>query len=108
MQDRDGAGPLLWNLREAFPSVRLTSADRGSPAARHLGEEKLKPRLTLHVVKRGEPQFVVLPRRWVVGRTFSWIAGHGARSAAPSDSPDVARRWSTGDGPPHDPPPRKI
>src|SRR5437762_5738898 len=28
-QDRDGARPLLWNLRTAFPSVRLAWADGG-------------------------------------------------------------------------------
>ena len=29
VQDRDAARPLLWNLRSAFPSVRLTWADGG-------------------------------------------------------------------------------
>src|SRR5450432_132994 len=28
-QDRDGAKPLLWNLRRAFPGVKLTWADGG-------------------------------------------------------------------------------
>ena len=29
VQDRDAAKPLLWNLRKAFPSVRLAWADGG-------------------------------------------------------------------------------
>ena len=29
IQDRDAAKPLLWNLRRAFPSVKLTWADGG-------------------------------------------------------------------------------
>jgi putative transposase len=29
VQDRDAAKPLLWNLRKAFPGVRLTWADGG-------------------------------------------------------------------------------
>ncbi len=29
MQDRDAARPLLWNLRRAFPSVKLAWADGG-------------------------------------------------------------------------------
>ena len=45
VQDRDGARPLLWNLRKAFPSVRLTWA-----------KTKLKPKLTLQVVKRPDDQ----------------------------------------------------
>jgi transposase len=41
VQDRDGARPLLWNLRKAFPSIRLTWADSGyAGQADHLGEDK--------------------------------------------------------------------
>jgi putative transposase len=29
VQDRDAAKPLLWNLRKAFPSIKLTWADGG-------------------------------------------------------------------------------
>ena len=31
VQDRDAARPLLWNLRRAFPSVRLTWATAATP-----------------------------------------------------------------------------
>ena len=75
VQDRDGARPLLWNLRKAFPSIRLTWADSGYAGKLITwAKTKLKPRLTLQVVKRTEQhKFIVLPRRWVVERTFSWI-----------------------------------
>src|SRR5438477_5781810 len=74
-QDRDGARPLLWNLRKAFPSIRLTRADSGYAGKLVTwAKTKLKPRLTVQVVKRTEQhKFIVLPRRWVVERTFSWI-----------------------------------
>ena len=64
VQDRDGAKPLLWNLRKAFPSVRLTWA-----------ASKLQPKLTLEIVRRPDDlhTFQVLPRRWVVERTLAWI-----------------------------------
>ena len=29
VQDRDAAGPLLWNLRKAFPGIKLAWADGG-------------------------------------------------------------------------------
>ena len=29
--------------------------------------------LTLEIVKRNSPEFEVLPRRWVVERTFAWL-----------------------------------
>ena len=74
VQDRDGARPLLWNLRKAFPSVRLTWADSGYAGKLVTWAARLKPKLRLQIVKRTEQhRFVVLPRRWVVERTFAWI-----------------------------------
>ncbi len=32
--------------------------------------------LSVQIVKRSEPGFVVLPRRWVVERAFAWISKH--------------------------------
>ena len=53
VQDRDGAKPLLWNLRRAFPSVKLTWADGGYAGKLVTwAKTKLKPRLTLEIVKR--------------------------------------------------------
>jgi transposase len=39
---------------------------------------RLKPKLTLEIVKRPDDlhTFKVLPRRWVVERTLSWITRH--------------------------------
>jgi hypothetical protein len=68
VQDRDGAKPLLWNLRKAFPSVRLTWADGGYAGKLVTwAKTKLKPKLTLEIVKRPADlhTFQVLPRRWV-------------------------------------------
>ncbi len=79
VQDRDAAKPLLWNLRKAFPSVRLAWAD-GGYAGKLVAwaATKLKPKLTLQIVKRPDDlhAFQVLPRRWVVERTLSWITRH--------------------------------
>jgi transposase len=73
VQDRDGAKPLLWNLRKAFPEVKLAWADSGY-AGKLVTWAKTRLKLTLEIVKRtGLHKFVVLPRRWVVERTFSWI-----------------------------------
>jgi transposase len=79
VQDRDAARPLLWNLRKAFPSVRLAWADGGYAGKLVTwAAAKLKPKLTLEIVKRPDDlhTFQVLPRRWVVERTLSWITRH--------------------------------
>jgi transposase len=76
VQDRDGAKPLLRNLRKAFPSVGLTWADGGYAGKLVTwAKSKLKPKLTLEIVKRPDDlhTFQVLPRRWVVERTLAWI-----------------------------------
>jgi transposase len=79
VQDRDAAKPLLWNLRRAFPSVRLAWADGGYAGKLVTwARTRLKPKLTLEIVKRPDDlhTFQVLPRRWVVERTLSWITRH--------------------------------
>jgi len=76
-QDRDGAKPLLWNLRWAFPGVTLTWAD-GGYAGKLVTWAKACLALSLEIVKRPDDlhTFKVLPRRWVVERTFAWISTH--------------------------------
>jgi len=77
VQDRDAAKPLLWNLRRAFPSIKLTWAD-GGYAGKLIPWAKTRVKLTLQIVKRPDDlhTFKVLPRRWVVERTLSWITRH--------------------------------
>jgi putative transposase len=78
-QDRDAARPLLWNLRRAFPSVKLAWADGGYAGKLVTwAASKLKPKLTLEIVRRPDDlhTFQVLPRRWVVERTLAWITRH--------------------------------
>jgi transposase len=75
IQDRDGAGLVLDKIRRRFPWLELIWADGGYNAWQ-VGVAVAKvPRLCLEIVKRSEDirGFVVLPRRWVVERTFSWF-----------------------------------
>ena len=75
LQDRDGAPPLLASIRWAFPWLRHVFAD-GAYAGPKLGKalEKIS-QWTLEIVKRSDDVtgFKVLPRRWVVERTFAWL-----------------------------------
>ena len=99
VQDRDGAKPLLWNLRRAFPSVRLTWADGGYAGKLVTwATSKLKPKLTLEIVKRPDDlhTFQVLPRRWVVERTLAWITGAAAPSATTNACQHTTKPWSAG------------
>ena len=76
VQDRDGARPLLRNLRQAFRTVKQAWADSGYAGKLVTwAKAKLKPKLELEIVKRPDDlhTFQVLPRRWVVERTIGWI-----------------------------------
>ncbi|MER5908086.1 IS5 family transposase [Streptomyces mirabilis] len=74
VQDRDAAGPLLERLRDRFHKIVLVWAD-GGYAGRLVTWAAEKLRLTLQIVRRSDDAsgFVVLPRRWVVERTLSWL-----------------------------------
>ena len=75
VQDRQGARPLLWNTHRACRGVRLVWADAGYSGKLSAWAASLKMNLQV-VAKRDPHAFEVLPRRWVVERTFAWISKH--------------------------------
>src|SRR5580692_7415649 len=75
VQDRDAARPLLWNLNRAASRIRLIWADAVYTGKLITWAAAMK--MTLQIVARRQPHvFEVLPRRWVVERTFAWISKH--------------------------------
>ncbi len=75
IQDRDGAGLVFDKIRRRFPWLELVWADGGYNAWQVEAAVVKVPVLRLEIVKRSDDLkgFVVLPRRWVVERTFSWF-----------------------------------
>jgi transposase len=74
VQDRNGGESILERLHHALGSVRHIFADGGYQGA--LVElAKRSWGIVVEVVKKPADQigFAVLPRRWVVERTFSWL-----------------------------------
>jgi putative transposase len=75
VQDRDGAPNVLASIRHRFPWLRHVFADGGYAG------DKLRKALakigkwTIEIIKRSNTAkgFEVLPRRWVVERTFAWL-----------------------------------
>lgn len=75
VQDRDGAPDVLGAIRYRFPWLRHVFADGGYAG------DKLRQALeahgdwTLEIIRRSDTAkgFVLLPRRWVVERTFAWL-----------------------------------
>lgn len=75
IQDRDGAGLVFDKIRESFPGLELVWADGGYNAHQVQTAAAANPGLRVEIVKRSDDVkgFAVLPRRWVVERTFSWF-----------------------------------
>jgi putative transposase len=74
IQDRDGAKALLWQLKGRFTRLRLIWAD-AIYAGALVNWTRRVCHWTLEIVRRGAAVqgFEVLPRRWVVERTFAWL-----------------------------------
>jgi len=74
IQDRDGAKLVLAAAKEKFPQLALIWAD-GGYAGRLVEWVKQTCGWVLEIVKRDAAAkgFVLLPRRWVVERTFAWL-----------------------------------
>lgn len=75
IQDRDGAALVLDKIHQSFPGVELVWADGGYNAHQVKTIAEANAPLRVEIVKRSDDVkgFVVLPRRWVVERTFSWF-----------------------------------
>ena len=78
VQDRPGGRKILERLASRFPSITLVWADGGYANAidnSMLAWAKENLGLLLEIIKRSDDVkgFQVLPRRWVVERTFGWL-----------------------------------
>jgi transposase len=75
VQDRDGCLGVLKEVRRLFPFLERVIADgayQGRGTARAV---RRAARARLEIVKRSDAAkgFVVLPKRWIVERTFGWL-----------------------------------
>jgi len=76
IQDRDGGELLMATLFGLYPFLLKLYADGGyqGPQFQH-AVKRILCRLNLEIVKRSDQakRFVVLPKRWIVERTFAWL-----------------------------------
>ncbi len=75
VQERDGARMVFARINGSGKKLRRVWVDGGYRGSSLATWVTTRFRFVLQVVLRGEEQlgFVVLPRRWVVERTFAWL-----------------------------------
>jgi len=76
IQDRDGGVLLMATLFGLYPFLLKLYADSGYRGeAFQEGLRRVLKRVNLEIVKRSDQayRFVVLPKRWIVERTFAWL-----------------------------------
>jgi transposase len=75
IQDRDGAPAVLRSIRYSFPWLRHVFADAAYVGPKLKGGLEKIGEWTTEFIKRSDSAegFEVLPRRWVVERTFAWL-----------------------------------
>lgn len=80
VQDRDGARLLLEVLRHTYARLRLIWADQAyaGELVAWLWALRSWRKIRLEIVKRpeGTKGFLLLPKRWVVERTFAWLGSY--------------------------------
>ncbi len=75
VQDRDGARELLRHTRRRFPFIEVIYADGAYQGPKMAATVAKTGAWRIDIVKRNNvPRFAVLPKRWIVERTFAWIS----------------------------------
>jgi len=75
IQDRDGAPFVLQSIRHTHPWLRHVFADGGFAGPKLRAVLEKIGCWTIEIVKRSDTAkgFEIIPRRWVVERTFAWL-----------------------------------
>ena len=70
-----GAPDVLASIRKRFPQLRHVFADGGYAGDKLRTALAKTGKWTIEIIKRSDTAkgFVLLPRRWVVERTFAWL-----------------------------------
>jgi len=91
IQDRDGAKLVLAKVKGCFPRLQLIWAD-GGYAGKLVDWVKTVCHWVLDIVRRpqGVKGFQVLPRRWVVERTFGWLGRYRRLSKDYEELPETS------------------
>jgi len=95
IQDYHGAKAVLRKAKQRFPRLKLLWADGAYERDDLPLWAVVACNFVIEIVQRvtGAVGFVVLPRRWVVERTFAWLVRNRRLSRDYERSPAVSETW---------------
>jgi putative transposase len=93
VQDRDAAKPLLEKVRGRLPRLRVLWADGAYAAVADWVQRRCHWLLTTILRPVNLHHFVVLPKRWIVERTFAWLGRYRRLSKDYETNPRSSEAW---------------
>jgi len=95
VQDWDGAQDLFLAAKPHCPRLELVWADGayGKGGLPEWAQAELGWRVEVVRKKPGQVGFEVLPRRWVVERTFAWLCRNRRLSKDYEELPETTEAW---------------
>ena len=93
VQDRDAAKPLLEKVRGRLPRLRVLWADGAYAAVADWVQRRCHWLLTTILKPVNLHHFVVLPKRWIVERTFAWLGRYRRLSKDYETNPPSSEAW---------------
>lgn len=76
VQDRDGGALLMASLFGLYPFLMKLYADAGYQGPQFQSAlREVMTKIDIEIVRRSDQArgFIVLPKRWIVERTFAWL-----------------------------------
>lgn len=73
MPERLGGVVLVHDAEEKIPNLELIWVDSGYSGPKFSRAIEQLIAAKVEVIKRNKKEFEILPRRWVVERTFAWL-----------------------------------
>jgi putative transposase len=94
VQDRDGGQLVLSGLKDRFARMERVWAD-GAYAGQLVEWAEKAAQFVLDIVRKpkGQIGFSVLPWRWIVKRTFAWLANYRRLARDYEISPRTSEAW---------------
>jgi putative transposase len=93
VQDRDAAKPLLEKVRGQLPRLKVIWADAAHKAVVAWAMSTCQWLLTTILRPVGVQGFVLLPKRWIVERTFAWLGRYRRLSKDYECNPRSSEAW---------------